>query len=192
MTNVITAKIVYKNCDNKIWREIQISENSFLCQLGYVLLATFDTMAYHLFCIEHSGKYYELPSEDESVESGKCLISVKLSDLKLKTGDKLSMIYDFGCDQVFDIEIINVSPMPKGSGRAYPRIIAGEGLGIIDDMPADELLEVINDIEQNGDSVFYYEGKRPEIPWDYRKYNIDNDNALLKGQIEIISENYGY
>ena len=34
--------------------------------------------------------------------------------------------------------------------------------------------------------------KRPKVPWDYRKYNIDNDNALLKGQLEVISENYGY
>lgn len=192
MTNLITVKAVYKNCDNKIWREIQISENSYLCQLGYVLLSTFDTMAYHLFCIEHSGVNYELPNEDEQVRSDRSLLSVKLSELKLNAGDKLTMIYDFGCEQVFDIEIVEVAPMAKGSGRAYPKVIAGEGLGIIDDMTADELLEAINDIDQNGDSVYYYESKRPDIPWDYRKYNIDYDNALLKGELEIISENYGY
>ena len=44
--------------------------------------------------------------------------------------------------------------------------------------------------DKNGNSLFYYEGKRPEIPWDYRKYDIEIDNALLKGEIEQIAEGY--
>ena len=190
MTNVITAKIVYADCDNRIWREIQISENSFLCQLGYTVLATFDTMAYHMFSIKHGKTTYDLPDEDTEIEPDKCLFCVKFSELNLKVGDKLEMVYDFGCEQVFDIEITDISPMSKGGGRAYPKVIAGEGLGIIDDMSADELLDVIRDIDKNGNSLFYYEGKRPEIPWDYRKYDIEIDNALLKGEVEQIAEGY--
>lgn len=144
MTNVITAKITYDDCENKIWREIQISENSFLCNLGYTVLATFDTMAYHLFYIEHNGIEYELPDEDEEVAADECVFCVKLSDLKLKMGDCLKMVYDFGCEQVFNIEITDISPMQKGSGRAYPKVTAGEGMGIIDDMAAFELLELIH------------------------------------------------
>lgn len=51
MTNVYTIKIKYVGCENKIWCEAQISSNAFLCDLGYMILATFDTMAYHLFNI---------------------------------------------------------------------------------------------------------------------------------------------
>lgn len=51
MAQVITLKITYADCDNRIWREAQISDNSYLNKLGYMVLATFDTLAYHLFSI---------------------------------------------------------------------------------------------------------------------------------------------
>lgn len=31
-----------------------------------------------------------------------------------------------------------------------------------------------------------------EMMWDYRNYNIEYDNALLKGKIEQIAEAYSY
>ena len=40
--------------------------------------------------------------------------------------------------------------MPKHRGRAYPRVIEGEGLGIIDDMPVFEFLKIINKIDRDG------------------------------------------
>ena len=49
MTNVFTLEIKYIGCEDKIWRKAQISSNAFLCDLGYMILVTFDTMAYHLF-----------------------------------------------------------------------------------------------------------------------------------------------
>ena len=57
-------------------------------------------------------------------------------------------------------------------------------------MSSDELLEVIKDIDRHGSSLFYYEAKGPEIVWDYRKYGIELDNMLLKGEIEQIAEGY--
>lgn len=78
----------------------------------------------------------------------------------------------------------------NGAGRAYPKITAGAGLGIIDDMPSDELLEVIKDIDKNGSSLFYYEAKRPDVAWDYRGYDMQLDNLILKGEIEENAEGY--
>ena len=190
MTNIITLKVTYRDCENKIWRELQISSNAYLSQLGYTILATFDTMAYHLFSIDYNGTSYELPTEDEEITPGECLFCMKLADLELSVGDRLEMVYDFGCDQTFDIKVTEISPMPKGSGRAYPKIIAGEGYGIIDDMPADELLEIIRATDEDGESSFYYEGKRSDIPWDYRQYDLKADKILLKGEIEDIADGY--
>ena len=75
-------------------------------------------------------------------------------------------------------------------GRAYPKITADTGLGIIDDMPSDELLEVIKDIDKNGGSLFSFEAKRPDVAWDYRGYDMQLDNLILKGEIEEIAEGY--
>ena len=70
----------------------------------------------------------------------------------------LNMAYDFGCNQEFDIEVINIQPMGRGQGRAYPKIIAGEGKGIIDDMSANELAELIEQIDKTGSSGIQYSG----------------------------------
>lgn len=48
-TQVYTFKITYADCDNRIWRTAAVSSNYTLAELGYMVLATFDTMAYHLF-----------------------------------------------------------------------------------------------------------------------------------------------
>lgn len=100
------------------------------------------------------------------------------------------MDYDFGCGQLFSIVITDISVMPRGSGRAYPKVLSGAGRGIIDDMSAEELLEIIHDINIHGSSTFCYDAKQSEVAWDYRKYDIDIDNMLLKGEIARIADGY--
>ena len=194
MTNVYTLKIKYAGCEDKIWREAQISSNAHLCDLGYMILATFDTMAYHLFNITYKGVTYELPSDEEEIPEDKCVFSLKLSELNLQIGYKLTMIYDFGCDQEFEIEVTDIQPMGRGQGRAYPKIIAGEGRGIIDDMSADDLAELIQQIDKTGSSGIQYAGDGiifDNLPdWDYRNYSLEYDNCLLKGIIARIAEGY--
>lgn len=194
MSDVYTLKIKFIGCDDKIWREAQISSNAHLCDLGYMIFATFDTMAYHLFNITYKGVTYELPSDEEVIPKDKCVFFVKLSELNLLIRDKLNMIYDFGCDQEFEIEVTDIQPMGRGQGRAYPKIIAGEGRGIIDDMLADSLAELIQQIDKTGSSGIQYAGDGiifDNMPdWDYRNYNIEYDNCLLKGIIARIAEGY--
>ena len=156
-----------------------------------MILATFDTLAYHLFRISYKDTVFELPNEDEAVLPEECLFCIKLGRLDAKIGDKLTMLYDFGCDQEFEIEITNIEPMAKGTGRAYPKILAGEGKGILDDVPAFETLEVIKDTDKNGTSVYtYFTKHETEMIWYYRNYDLKADNTLLKGEIEQIAECY--
>ena len=159
-----------------------------------MILATFDTMAYHLFNITYKGVTYELPSDEEEIPEDKCVFFVKLSELNLKIGDKLTMIYDFGCEQEFEIEVTDIQPMGRGQGRSYPKIIIGEGRGIIDDMSADDLAELIQQIDKTGSSGIQYAGDGiifDNMPdWDYRNYSIEFDNCLLKGTIARIAEGY--
>ena len=195
MTNVYTLKITYVGCKNRIWREAKISSNAFLCDLGYMILASFDTMAYHLFSFSHNGITYELPNDEEGIPDDRMVFTVRLSELGLSIGDKLMMEYDFGCFQEFEIEVTGIEPMGRGQGRAYPKIIAGEGRGIIDDVPADELLDIIRQIDTTGSSDIRYSGDAvsfvDDLPtWDYRNYDIKIDNILLKGRIDIIADGY--
>lgn len=192
MAQVITLKITYADCDSRIWREAQISDNSYLNKPGYMVLATFDTLAYHLFSIEYNGVLFELPSDDRRIKPEECLFYVKLKDLNLNIGDKLQMIYDFGCEQVFDIEVTDISPMPRGTGTAYPKILRGEGRGVLDNVSAWETLEIIKQIDKTGKSEHSVQTEYGSQFWDYRDNRLDLDNGLLKGEIARIEDAYSY
>lgn len=186
---VYTFKVTYKHCEGKIWRIFDVSSNSDLALLGYMILASFDTMAYHLFSIECNNTIYETAIENYGEYP--LLQETKLSELGLKIGQHLEMVYDFGCEQEFDIELIKISDMRKGTGRAYPKVIDGAGRGIIDDMHVFDLMKIIERTDKNGKSDFEVavDCNRNMI-WDYRNYNIKYDNYMLKGYIEVIRKGY--
>lgn len=195
---IYTFKITYADCDNKIWRTAAVSSNYTLAELGYMVLATFDTMAYHLFEMKHKGTTFFLTEEDfedlpyNEDEPYDLLGLYKIGKLGMNIGDTIEMIYDFGCEQVFNFELLEIGDMPKGHGRAYPKILDGAGRGIVDDMPAFELLGVIKKTDADGHSgIFYSSSGFDNVPeWDYRNYDINTDNCLLKGTIEQIRDGY--
>lgn len=195
---IYTFKITYADCDNKIWRIAAVSSNYTLAKLGYMILASFDTMAYHLFEMKFKGTTYFLTEEDfedlPNYDNERYdLFGVhKIGTLGLNVGDTIQMTYDLGCCQVFNIELLEINDMLRGHGTAYPKILDGAGRGIVDDMPAFELLEAIRKTDENGHSEIYYSSScsdnAPE--WDYRNYRVDWDNTLLKGIIDRIRDGY--
>lgn len=175
---VYTFKITYLGVENRIWRTAQVSSNYDLARLGFMVLSTFDTLACHLFGMTFKGVRYFLDIEElESAPEGivcSMLCMTRLNKLKMVIGDKLLMTYDYGCDQQFELELVSAEPMLRGKGTSYPKIIAGEGRGIVEDIPS---------------SGFVYE-KHSFREWDYRDYNMDSDNALLKGEIFVMECNF--
>ena len=186
---VYTFHISYEGLEEKIWRNIAVSSNYRLDQLGYAVLAAFDTMAYHLFEFHYKDGRFEIPGDDVDEEQLDMAV-FKLHQLDLKIGDRLRMDYDFGTTQTFWIELIGVEDMERGQGRRYPYITEGSGCGIIDDMSSDELQGLIEQIDKDGKTKepIYYNNRM--IPWDYRWFNLDNINALFKGEIDIIEDGY--
>lgn len=199
-TQLYSFKITYTGCDDKIWRTAAVSSNYTLAQLGYLVLATFDTMAYHLFEMKYKDTTYFLTEEDfedllcEETEIFDLLALTKIGKLGMHIGDVIEMTYDQGCCQVFEITLLEISDMPKGCGRAYPKILDGAGRGIVDDIPSRELAEVIRKIDLDGHSGIYYSSSGfTDVPeWDYRNYSIDLDNSLLKKIIARIRDGYEY
>ena len=114
----------------------------------------------------------------------------KLHQLKLKLGDRIRMEYDLGTTQTFWLELVEIADMKRGWGRRYPYVLDGAGRGIIDDMSCTELSELVAQIGRNGntDEPIYYQERMK--PWDYRWFDLDCMNSLLKGEIELIEEGY--
>ncbi len=188
---IYTFKITYENCDNRIWRTAEVSSNYTLAKLGYLILASFDTLAYHLFEITFREDRYVLPFEDclEDFADGAYLLDWwKLSKFNIQIGEHMEMVYDFGCEQVFDIELLAVRDLEPHHGKAYPKIVDGAGRGIVDDLPAQELLEVIRRIDGGKTSGIYYNEEKQE--WDYRYFTVGNNNILTRAGLPFIQEGY--
>ena len=188
-TKVYTFHITYEGLEEKIWRKVEVSSNYRLDQLGYMVLAAFDTLAYHLFEFYYDDDRFEIPNEDAPFEQID-MADFKLHQLKLKLGDRIRMEYDFGTTQTFWLELVEIADMKRGWGRRYPYVLDGAGRGIIDDMSCEELSELVAQIDRNGktDEPIYYQERM--MPWDYRWFDLDCINSLLKGEIELIEEGY--
>ncbi|MBP3478402.1 MAG: plasmid pRiA4b ORF-3 family protein [Oscillospiraceae bacterium] len=186
---VYTFRVSYEGMEDRIWRKVEVSSNYRLDQLGYMVLAVFDTMAYHLFEFYFNDKCFGIPNEDGLFDQFD-MAGFRLHQMDLKIGDRIQMNYDFGTTQTFWLELTGIEDMKRGWGRRYPYVLDGAGRGIIDDLSCDELKELVDQIDRNGqtDEPIYYQERL--IPWDYRWFDLKCINGLLKGEIEQIEAGY--
>ena len=194
MTKVLTFEVGINGLENKIWRKIEITDRRTIADLAYTILASFDSLAYHLYDIKYKDRVYDCwvcIEDDHSKVPPINAVITKLSSLSLKENDTMEMDYDTGSTTTFKIKYLGARDLENGKGNHYPYIIDGAGRGMLDDVCDFELKEIVDDIDQKGYSEHCFTpGYQRTIKYDYRKYNIKNDNALLKGLILEIKNGY--
>ena len=193
MAKVLTFKVGIEGLEDKIWRCIEITDRRTVADLAYTILATFDSLAYHLYDIKHGKDRYDCMIEPLELEdcNFKDAVRTKLSDVDFENNNKMIMEYDFGSTTTFIITYLESRNMEKYNGNHYPYIIDGAGRGMLDDMCDFELKEVVEDIDEKGYSEHYFTpGYERKIKYDYRQFNIKTNNALLKGLVLDIKNGY--
>ena len=193
MAKVLTFKVGIEGLEDKIWRCIEITDRRTVADLAYTILATFDSLAYHLYDIKHGNDRYDcmIAPLDLREYNFKDAVRTKLSDVDFENNNKMIMEYDFGSTTTFIITFLESRNIEKNNGNHYPYIVDGAGRGMIDDMCDFELKEVVEDIDKKGYSDhFFTPGYERKIKYDYRYFNIKNNNALLKGEILDIKNGY--
>lgn len=187
-------RIEYEGFEKNIWRSVQVSSNYPLSKVGYMVLSMFDTRANHMFYIEHEGSHYEITSAENDLEELKSSVNpteIKLSKMNLSVGSRMTMVYDFGCEQFFHITLTDITDMLSGTSTMYPKVTEGAGKGIIDNVPADEFNKIIKSIDETGNSTYmYYSSDGSEVLWDYRDFDIDLINKRLNNDIATIQHGY--
>ena len=193
MTKVLTFKVEIEGLEDKIWRKIEITDRRTVADLAYTILASFDSLAYHLYNIKHGNKKYDCNVCPEDYLGEEELIDAtitKLSSIDF-SNNKMVMTYDYGSPTTFIITYLESRDLERGNGKHYPYIIDGYGRGTIDDLADFELKEIVEDIDKKGYSDHYFTpGYERTIKYDYRKYNMKNDNGLLKGLVLEIKNGY--
>lgn len=194
MTKVLVFKIWIEGLESKIWRTVEITDSKTVADLAYTILATFDSLAYHLYNVRHNNKRYDCMIDAEYYEGTDALIdatTTKLKEIDFNKDNKMIMEYDYGSTTMFIIEYQNTRDLEKGAGRHYPYIVAGSGRGMIDDINGYELQSIVDDIDKNGKSNYdFTPGYERSIKYDYRDFDITGSNILLKGEIEEIKYKY--
>lgn len=194
MAKVLTFKVGIEGLEDKIWRKIEITDRRTVADLAYTILATFDSLAYHLYNIKYNDKVYDcfVCIEDDFTDIPKVNATItKLSDIGLRENDTMEMEYDYGSTTTFKITYLGSTDLERGNGSHYPYVIDGAGRGMLDDMCDFELKEIVEDIDKKGYSEHYFTpGYERTIKYDYRQFNIKNNNALLKGLVLEIKNGY--
>ena len=194
MAKVLTFKVGIEGLEDKIWRKIEITDRRTVADLAYTILATFDSLAYHLYNIKYNDKVYDcfVCIEDDYSDIPKVNATItKLKDLELKENDTMEMEYDYGSTTNFKITYLGCTDLERGNGSHYPYVVDGEGRGMLDDICDFELKEIVEDTDKKGYSEHYFTpGYERTIKYDYRNFNIKNNNALLKGLVLEIKNGY--
>lgn len=142
-----------------ICRRLEITDRRTVADLAYTILATFDSLAYHLYDIKYKGKIYDcwICVEDDyrDVELINA-VTTKLSSIGLEENDTMEMEYDPGSPTTFKITYLGSREMERNNGRHYPYIIDGAGRGMLDDMCDFDLKEIVEDIDKKGYSEHYF------------------------------------
>jgi hypothetical protein len=195
MTKVLTFKVGIEGLEDKIWRKIEITDRRTVADLAYTILATFRSLAYHLYDIEYKNKFYDcwicIEDDHRDVELVNAVIT-KLSEVGLKENDTMRMKYDTGSTTTFIITYLGESEFKKGNGMHYPCVIDGAGYGMIADITGEELKKIVEDIDKKGKSDYYslcMDGRNSRI-YDYRVFDIGKNNLLIKRYFSKIKHGY--
>lgn len=195
MTKVLTFKVAIEGLEDKIWRNIEITDRRTVADLAYTILAIFRFLAYHLYDIEYKNRFYDcwicIEDDHRDVELVNAVIT-KLSDIGLKDNDIMRMNYDTGSTTTFIITYLGESEFRKGNGMHYPFVVDGAGFGMIDDITSEELKKIVEDIDKKGVSDYkslYMDGRTWQS-YDYRKFDLHKTNLLIKRYFSKIKHGY--
>ena len=189
---VYTLHIAYVDYEDKISRTVEVSGNNTVAQLGYLILHTFDTLAYHAFEFTHKDTPYVLPMilEETDIEGAIDATQAKLHELGLSVDEEFTMEYDYGCSHTFNIKVLAVSDMPRGAWKRYPRILEGKGRGILDDISPEQFASFIEQIDSTGKSDIHVTRDGRDVIWDYRDFKLEAENILLKFGVDRVRRAY--
>lgn len=193
MGKLLIFNVGIEGLEDKIWRKIEITDRMTVADLAYTILATFDSLAYHLYDIIHMNDKYDCMIEPLDLGNYifKNAVNTKLRDVDFEKDNKMIMEYDFGSTTTFNITYLESREYNEYKGYLYPNIVDGQGRGMLDDMTDFDLKEIVADIDKKGYSEHYVTpGYEKHEKYDYRKFNIKTNNKNLKGMILLIKNGY--
>ena len=208
-----------KDYEPKIWRRFQVPENITMARLGYILMTMYEMKANHLFCVTvpirdnvkldetlsgvgsvFPDKSWRFEIGNEELFPGEGEKVFDASTYKMRSilqgcqGEKLTLEYDYGDGWEGEITLESVLEDKELPGRELPRVLAGEGYGIIEDCGGTGGLEQLAAAfrQKSGDDYENYREWLGRDESDLTAFDLDDMNLRLKKVPRIYMELYEY
>ena len=199
-----------ENTELKIWRRFEVMDNTPVSRLAYILMTMYEMQASHLYAFEKTDLTqdndskippitirYELPFEDNYEDNVINPTTATIKSLFSGRKNAISFLYDFGDDWEISLECERIIYDSEVSGRLLPRVIDGEGYGVIEDCGGTDGLEEFaaefkckdtNKIDPSELNPFFFDKedmnfrlqKVPRIYRDIYEYNIEPTEQSMK------------
>lgn len=129
----ITIKVELVGLEKELYRIIEIPYGVLLSDLAYIVLASMEAEGSHLFMMHVPG-YGKYGCDACDYDDFDGLVSeIALSDIEIRKGMKMRLVYDFGDDYVFNIEVMDINDYNEEVTMEDVTIIEGKGHGIWED-----------------------------------------------------------
>lgn len=152
------------NVKPTVWRVIEVPENRSVAQLGYILMTLFEMRASHLFQVltydqprrwtrmARPIKSYKIPDPENDIFDTPIIdaTSAKLKDTFYLGHPETVFEYDFGDGWEVSIVLTDIDIDPELDGHQLPRVQAGAGFGIVEDIGGADGLMQLHQNFQNG------------------------------------------
>ena len=95
--------------EDKIWRVIEVTDKMTVGDLAYSILASFNSLAYHLYSITYKDREYKSYIDDDLIFDDEIVLDASQSILRnigLNDNDTMEMEYDFGSTTTFKIKYL--------------------------------------------------------------------------------------
>lgn len=185
-----------------IWRTVQMTEKQTLAQLGYLLMSTFEVKANHQFELRRTYqldpvpglspfedtrlymKRYVIPSQYDGQIPGIQTFDATKMTLKdaFAAENDIKFVYDFGDEWTISVRLLRVFNDPEVPAYQLPRIIDGNGYGIIEDAGGARGMRHQLDVLKNPSNPEYAE----VVEWldtanpDITYFELDSANKRLR------------
>ena len=206
----------------KIWRRVQVMNNVKFSKLGYIIMTLFEMEASHLYEFvidigENSKRRFEdyfknysdfpkvrvgIPDEDdiygfnnlEGYEPLKDAIEEYVKQYLYYENDEMLFKYDFGDNWIIKVKLEKIFEDTETAGKEFPRVIEGQGYGIIEDCGGPGGLEKIRNVFDSkiGEEYEMYKEWLGVKKLDLDTFDIEDMNFRLKKVPKIYSDLYEY
>lgn len=208
-----------KDYEPKMWRRFQVPGNITMARLGYILMTMYEMRANHLFCLtvpvcENAKLDSSLPNagsvlqdevwrfeiDNEELFPGEGESSFDASSYMMRSalqgypGEKLNLEYDYGTGWEVTVTLETILEDKELPGRELPRVLAGEGYGIVEDCGGAGGLERLAEVfrQKSGNDYENYRQWLGRDELDLTAFDLEDMNLRLKKVPRIYTELYEY